>query len=197
MKSYESRQFLLRVRGWRLRRRRLGRGWRLRRRLRCSRFRLCSGAGLDWVSLVVKTDYVLRHIDLVGGIKNRRVLRGRIQNNDVAALARVAVQHVDHFAADAVNDVALRRVHVFLILILLALQLPRQKFTLLLQTRGLIWAELPFAGSKALPNVVDLLVEVLQIRLARSKLRLQFRGRQLPFRRCDDGLADVDDTNLS
>src|SRR5712692_7469869 len=82
---------------------RRGRGFRrggLRRwGLRCGR-----GATLERVGLVVEPDDVLRHVDLVRGVENRCILRRRIQHEDVAVFAGVAVENIDHLAADLVDD---------------------------------------------------------------------------------------------
>src|SRR5260370_30258719 len=90
------------IRSLRLGGRRLRRGWFWRGRL-CRRGR----SGLNRVGLVVEADNVLSDIDLRGSKENRSVLRGGIQDDDVSVFAGIAVQHVHHLAADAVNDVGL------------------------------------------------------------------------------------------
>src|SRR6266403_1166126 len=116
---------LWRLRGRRLRRRpwrsRLGRsrgGWR---------------ATLRRIRLIVEFHDFLRHINIRGGKKNRRVLRRSIQDGHIAVLARVPVQHIHHLPPDAVEHVRLRRVYVFLVFVLLPLQLPRPGFPFALQ----------------------------------------------------------------
>src|SRR5438552_1535675 len=97
-------------RGEKLRSLRLG----SRRLRRCrsgfwgSRLRWCGCSGLDRIGLIVEAHNVLRDVDLRGSKENRSVLRRGIENDDIAVFAGIAVQHVDHFAADAINDVGLR-----------------------------------------------------------------------------------------
>src|SRR5207302_7703289 len=104
-------------RGEKLRSLRLG----SRRLRRCrsgfwgSRLRWCGCSGLDRIGLIVEAHNVLRDVDLRGSKENRSVLRRGIENDDIAVFAGIAVQHVDHFAADAINDVGLRGVHIFLV----------------------------------------------------------------------------------
>src|SRR5437899_6802363 len=77
------------------RRRRRRPGCRFRSRSRGSR-----AASLPRVRLIVEFHDILRDIYIGGGKKNRCVLRGSIQNGHIPILASVAVQHIDHFAAD-------------------------------------------------------------------------------------------------
>src|SRR2546425_737610 len=101
---------------------RLGRRSR-RSRLRCRRLLLRGCSRLYRIGRVVKTNDVLGEIDL--RVENRIALGGRIQDHGITVLASVAVEHVDHLAADAVDHLALRGVDVFLEFRLLAIHLLR------------------------------------------------------------------------
>src|SRR4029077_2242378 len=57
--------------------------------------------------------------------------------------------------------------------------------------------ELVRARLKGLLQIVDLLVEILDLVLARSELRLQLGGSHLAFRGGDNGLANTDDADLT
>src|SRR5882672_2689354 len=98
-----SRHLLLRLRGGfrggRIGRRRLCGGRIGRRRLCGGRLGLRPCARLDWVRLVVEAHDFLRHVDLLRKIDDRRILRRIIQEEDVAVLPRITVQHIVHFAA--------------------------------------------------------------------------------------------------
>src|SRR5713226_8519220 len=179
---------------WRFRGRRLRRGF-LRGGPGRSRGR--RGAALYRVRLVVQAHDVLRDVDIGGGKKNWRVLRGRIQDGHVAILTRIAVEHIDHFAPDAVEHVGLRGVYIFLVFVLLALYLPRLDFALALQTREFLRAEFAGAGIDALPQIVNLLVQSFQLALAGRKLRLQFGAGLLAFSGAGNGLAHIDDADFS
>src|SRR5260370_3456847 len=122
---------------------RLRRGWFWRGRL-CRRGR----SGLNRVGLVVEADNVLSDIDLRGSKENRSVLRGGIQDDDVSVFAGIAVQHVHHLAADAVNDVGLLGVHVFLILGVHAIEALGEPLTLLPEAGFFFLAALVGAGVK-------------------------------------------------
>src|SRR5882724_2196038 len=88
-----SRHLLLRLRGG-------FRGGRIGRRRLCGgRLGLRPCARLDWVRLVVEAHDFLRHVDLLRKIDDRRILRRIIQEEDVAVLPRITVQHIVHFAA--------------------------------------------------------------------------------------------------
>src|SRR5258708_4851463 len=170
-------------------------GWRTLRWSRGrSRGRRCPS--LRWIRLIVEFHDVLGNIYIRGGKKNRRILRGSIQDGHIPVLARVAVQHVDHFAADAIEHFGLRRVYVFLVFVLFALQLSRLGFAFALQARLLIWAEFSGAGIDARTQIVDLLVQAFQLALARRKLRLQFRAGLLAFGSAGNGLAHVNDAEF-
>ena len=172
---------------WRCGAGRRGLGWRRGCRRRATLYR---------VRGVVELHDVLGYVDIGGGKKNRRVLRRSIQDGHVAILARVAVQHIDHLAADAIEHFRLRRVYVFLVFVLFPLELPRQLFAFALQTRFLFIAELTAAGVHALAQIVDLLVQPFQLALARRKLRLQFRAGLLALGRAGNRLAHIDDAEL-
>src|SRR5690242_5709801 len=154
-------------------------------------------AALDRVSLIVKADDVLSYVNLRGGVENRSALGGRIENYGIAVFARVAVEHIHHFAADAVDDVGLRGVDVFLIFRVHAIEALRKPLALLPQTSFFFLAQLAAAAGKPRLQVIDLLVEVFDLGLAGSKLRLQFRGSHLALRRGNDRLANADDADLS
>src|SRR5258708_1612783 len=171
------------------------------RRLRRGRFwrRLCrSGrSGLNRVSLIVEADNVLCNVDLRGSEENRIVLRGGIQNDDVSVFAGIAVEHIHHLAADAVDDVGLRGVDVFLVFGVHALEALGEPLTLLPQASFLFLAELVRAGLKTLLQIIDLLVETFDFVLPRCELRLQLGGGQLALRGGNDGLANADNTDLA
>src|SRR6266481_4776667 len=109
--------------------------WRFRSRRLSRRFLRRSGwsrsgwrATLHRIRLVVQAHDVLREVDIGGGKKDGRVLCGTIKDGHIAIPARVVVEHIDHFASDAVEHVGLRGVYVFLVFILLTLYLPRFDF---------------------------------------------------------------------
>src|SRR6266404_2114734 len=138
------------------------RGRRLRSRLLRCGLRRRTGrwrSTLRRIRLIVQLHDVLRDVDVGRGKQDGRVLRGSIENRHVPILARVAIKHVDHFAADAIENFGLRGVYVFLIFVLLALQLPRLGFAFALQTSLLVLAELAGAGVEALAQIVDLFVQ--------------------------------------
>src|SRR5258708_39877389 len=165
-------------------------GWRTLRWSRGrSRGRRCPS--LRWIRLIVEFHDVLGNIYIRGGKKNRRILRGSIQDGHIPVLARVAVQHIDHFAADAIEHFGLRRVYVFLVFVLFALQLPRFGFAFALQAGLLVWTEFSAAGIDARTQIVDLLVQPFQLALTRRKLRLQFCSGLLAFGGACNCLAPV------
>src|SRR5258708_21275149 len=179
-------------------------GWFRGRRLRCGllrRFRSgCrrgSRAAFDRIGLIIEAHDVLGDVDVGGGKKNRRVLRGSVENGHVAVFASVAVEDVDHFAAGAIEDVGLRGVYVFLIFILLALRLASLYFTLALEAESFLRTQLSLAGVKTLPQVVDLLVQGLELILARSELRLQLGASLLAFRGAGDSLAHINHADFA
>ena len=112
---------------------RLGRrsscGWRLRGSRLGSRGRTRS-ASLHWVRLIVQTNDLFGDVDLIGSVENRRILTGGIEHDAVAVFPGVAVNDVDHFSADALEDVLLRGASVFLEVIGAAVALLRQALTL-------------------------------------------------------------------
>src|SRR5580698_4293436 len=63
---------------------------------------------LDGIGLVIKANNVLRDVDLLRSIEERRILAGRIQYYAEAVLTGVAVQDINHFAADALENILLR-----------------------------------------------------------------------------------------
>ena len=136
-------------------------------------------------------------VDLRGSVENRGALRRGIQNDDISVFAGVAVEHVHHFAADAVDDVGLRGVHIFLVFGVHAIEPLRQPLALLSQAGFFFLTQLVRAGLKTLLQIIDLLVQILDLVLARSKLRLQLRGSQLALRRGNDGLANADNADLA
>jgi len=148
------------------------------------------------IRLIVEFYDVLGNIDIGRRKKNRRILRGSIQDGHVPVLASVAVQHIDHFAADAIEHFGLRRVYIFLVFVLFALQLARFGFAFALQARLLVWTEFSAAGIDARTQIVDLLVQPFQLALARRKLRLQFCSGLLAFGGAGNGLAHVNDAEF-
>ena len=152
---------------------------------------------LHRVRLIVQLDDFLRHINAVRGINNRRILRRRIKHRQESAFPRVTVQHIHHLPSDPVHHVALRRIHVFLHLVLFAVQLLRQLLALRLRPGFLLVAPGRLVRGQLLPQIIDLLVERFQFILPRRKLRLQFRRSLFPFRRRDDGLSHVQNCDLS
>src|SRR2546421_451710 len=179
---------------------RLGSG-RLRRGLRgfCRRRLRRSGScrRLDRVGLIIKADNVLRDVDLRGGIENGSALRRGIQNDGITVFTRVTVQHVHHLAADAVDDVGLRGIDVFLVFGVHAVEALRAPLTLLPEAGLFFLAQLVRAGLKTLLQITDLLVQTLDLVLTGSELRLQLRGSQLALRRGNDSLSNVDDADLA
>src|SRR5882762_5104531 len=117
--------------------------WSRCRSLRWSRGRSRTGrcASLRRIRLIVEFHDVLGNIYIGRRKKNRRILRGSIQDSHIPVLARVAVQHIDHFATDAIEHFGLRRVYVFLVFVLFTLQLPRFGFAFALQARLLVGTE--------------------------------------------------------
>src|SRR6266478_3813362 len=170
--------------------RRLRRG--LWRDLRRSGRRRSGGARLHRVSLIVEADNILGHVDLVRGIHDRRILRRSVQHHRVTVLARITFQHVDHLSADAVDDVTLLDVHVFLEFVALAIKLLCEPLPLFGQTVLFLRAALSTAGIEALLKIIDLFCKVLDLGLARGKLRLEFGGGLLAFRGVPNCRADVD-----
>src|SRR6266478_3343072 len=175
----------------------------LRGRRRCrpwcwfrSRSRTGRCASLRRIRLIVEFYDVLRNINIGRRKKNRRVLRGSIQDGHISVLAGVAVQYIDHFAADAIEHFGLCRVYVFLVFVLFTLQLPRFGFAFALQARLLVGTEFSAAGIDARTQIVDLLVQAFQLALARRKLRLQFRAGLLAFGSAGNGLAHVNDAEF-
>ena len=124
-------------------------------------------------------------------------MRRGIEDQDEGVLARIAVEHIHHFAADTVEDLALRGVHVLLIFVLLSLQLASEEFTLPGQTGSLFLAELGASRINALTQIGDLFVEIFEFILARRKLRLQLGSRLFSFGGTGDRLADADYADLA
>ena len=158
-----------------------------RRRL-CGRGRSC----LRGIGLIVQLDNLSGDVDVGGSIDYRCVLGGILEDGDESVFARIALNDVHHFPADPVDHFALRRVHVFLQRGVLAVELCGEPLPLGGYPRFLVVAPGGGVGSELLAQIVDLLVERLQFILLRGKLRLQFRGRLLPFRGRHDGLPDID-----
>src|SRR5712671_309818 len=80
------------------------------------------GSGGGWlcrIGLIVKLNDVGSDVDAVRSI-DRSALRRRVKNRDEGVFSGVTVEHVHHFAPDAVDDFLLRSVDVFLIIFLLA-----------------------------------------------------------------------------
>src|SRR5712692_1855104 len=121
-------------------------------RLRCcglrSRLRLCwrRSSGLHRIGLVVQTNNVLCHVDLVRFIKKRRVLGRGVQDHSIAAFTRVAVQNVDQFAADSIDNFPLRGVHIFLVFILFTVDLLPEPLPLGGQPGLFFWTKFPCAS---------------------------------------------------
>src|SRR5262249_32638148 len=130
------------------------------------------------------------------GVNNGGTLRGSIEHGDVAVLAGVAIEHVHDLAADATERFLLSSVHIFLKILLLALKLLGQCFTLTSQTLCLFGTQFVAARLQALAQIVDLLVHRFDFVLARRKLRLQFGGCLLAFGRVHDCLANAQHTDL-
>jgi len=176
---------------------RLGSGW-LRRRWFWRGWLGWSGrSGLNRIGLIVEADDVLRDVDLRGSEENRSALRRGIQDEDVSVFAGIAVEHVHHLAADAVDNVGLSGVNVFLVFRIHALEALRKPLTLLPEAGFFFLAQLVLAGLKTLLQIIDLLVEIFDFVLPRCELRLQLRGRQLALRSGNDGLANADDADLA
>src|SRR5438094_8584816 len=151
------------------------------------------GATFHRVGRIVEADNVLSNVNLRGSVKNGSVLSRRVQDHGVAVLAGIAIEHVHHLAADAVDDFTLRRVQVFLKLVVQAIEALRGFLSLLGQTSNFVLAALAFAGSEALAQIVDLFVQVFQLSLTRCELVLEFGGRLLTLEVISDGTAMVDD----
>ena len=90
----------------------------------------------------------------------------------------------------------LRSVDVLLIIFLLALKLLLQRRALPFQTSCLFWVELVAIGLKPLANIIDLLIEIFEVGLARSELTLQFAGSLLALCRGDDRGTNVKYTDF-
>src|SRR5579883_459451 len=186
--------------------------WRPRLKLAVSlcALRLCGGrclrggrglcrrsrGGLHRIGLVIEADNLLGDVNGVGGINDGRILRRRIEHGDIAVLAGVAVEHVHHLASNAIDNVALGGVYVFLHFVLLAIELLRQALALSLRASLLLIAPGVRIRGNLLTQIVDLLVEGFQLVLPRSELRLQFRRSLLALRGGDDGLPHVEDRDL-
>src|SRR5437763_7875137 len=155
------------------------------------------GATFHRVGRIVEADNVLSNVNLRGSVKNGSVLSRRVQDHGVAVLAGIAIEHVHHLAADAVDDFTLRRVQVFLKLVVQAIEALRGFLSLLGQTSNFVLAALAFAGSEALAQIVDLFVQVFQLSLTRSELGLEFGGSLFALGGISDGAANVDDANLT
>ena len=124
-------------------------------------------------------------------------MRRRIKHRDVAVLAREPIQDFHHFAADAVHNIALGRVYVFLQFVILAFQLCSKPLPLSLGLGFLFIAPGGLVGGQLLPDIVDLFVERFHFVLPRSELRLQFRRSLFAFRGRYDCLTDVKHGNLA
>src|SRR5204863_130639 len=130
-------------------------------------------------------------------VKNRSILRGRIEDDVVAVLTGIAIEHVDHLAADAVDHLAQSRVRILLQFIVLAIELLRHALPLGREAGNLVLTALAFASGEALAKIVDLLVHVFDFRLARGELGLQFRLRLLALGGAADGRANVDHADFA
>src|SRR5580658_2025909 len=101
---------------------------------------------LDGVRLVIETNDVLRHIDLIRCVQDRRILAGGVQNHAEAVLSRIAVQNVYHFASDAFQYFLLRGARVFLKVVAPAIEPLREPLALASQPRFFLLAQLSLTG---------------------------------------------------
>src|SRR6266576_2282842 len=166
-------------------------------RLGGRRLLLRRGTALHRIGLVVEADDVLGDVNLGRGEKKGSGRGGRIQDHGVAVLARVAVEYVDHLAADAVDDLAQRGIGVFLQFIVLAVELCREALALRSQPLNFVLTALALARGQALPKIVNLLVHVFNLGLARRELRLQFGLSLLPFGGAADGPPNINHADLA
>src|SRR5579862_387090 len=167
-------------------------------RARRSRLRQRAGRArwsLRRIRLIVKFHDVLGNIDLIGSVNHRRILRRNIEDHRVAVLLGILVNYIEHFASDAVHDLALVLVPVFLELLLLALIRTGQPVAFLGEASLFLIAE----GGRAVPEtrlqVFDLLPRAVELRLSRIVLSLQVGGRLFAFVGPGDGRLDIDHSN--
>src|ERR1700683_3178925 len=140
----------------RLRRcRRLGRWCTLRRRSARSRCR-----GLGRVALVEEPNNILRDVHRIRRENNRRSLPGTIQNHGERVVAGVFAQHVNHPAADAVHNLALRFVEIVLSVLRSALKGALKLLALALQPRLFIVAQRGLSGAQSGLDIFHLLLHV-------------------------------------
>ena len=111
-------------------------------------------------------------------------------------VAGIAVQHLEHLAADALDDLALRGVQLFVEVIIAPLQAARQQLALALQFGLLVVAQRARPIRHFALKFFDLLLKGLQFVLFRRELRLQLRLRLLALRRGHNGVPDIDDGDL-
>src|SRR5579872_779172 len=124
----------------------LGRLLRSRRRggrLSSGSWRLAGGgrgravrSGFNGIGLIVEANNFLGDINLAGTVDHGRALRGGIQHEGIAVFTGVAVENIEHFSADGVDNIALSGVHLLVEVILLALKLAGQHLALTLQPAG-------------------------------------------------------------
>ena len=112
--------------------------------------------GLGRVALVEQANDVLRHVHRIRRKDYRRSLSGAIQNDGERIVAGILAQHVNHAAADAVHDLALRFVEIVLCVLRTALERALELFALALQTRLFrrrsTWSGRCAGGSEYLPS---------------------------------------------
>src|SRR5271167_622248 len=91
--------------------------WRCRRLWRCCARRWgprSCGRGLGRVALIEQANNILRDVHRIRCEDYRRSLPGAIENDGERVVAGVFAQHVNHAAADAVHNLALRFVEIIL-----------------------------------------------------------------------------------
>jgi hypothetical protein len=145
-------------------------GWlRRRRTLLCRGLRRGSGS-LGRVGLVEQANNVLSHVHRIRREDHWRSLPGAIQNYGECIIASVLAQHVDHAAADAVYDLALRFVEIILRLLRSPLERALQLFALALQPRLFVVAQRGLARAQTRLNIFHLLLHVGKLGLPGRKL---------------------------
>src|SRR5271154_3598878 len=163
--------------------------WRCRRLWRCCARRWGPRScrrGLGRVALVEQANNILRDVHRIRSEDHRRSLPGAVENDGERVVAGVFAQHVNHAAADAVHNLALRFVEIILRVLRSPLERALELFTFPLQPRFFIVAQRGLPGAQARLDIFHLLLHVGKLGLPGRELRLQFRRGLLPFRRAGD-----------
>src|SRR6266576_1419128 len=90
-----------------------------------------------------------------------------------------------------------KSIGVFLQFIVLAVELCREALALRSQPLNFVLTALALARGQALPKIVNLLVHVFNLGLARRELRLQFGLGLLPFGGAADGPPNINHADLA